>query len=170
MYEILNEIVKLKKETNNKYAPRSLEWESDLNITGDDIRFIFAYQYITDYTKSKIQEGLIDDYMICRALKSSSILRNPMRQNSFVNKVINKEVKPSMISEFRTSEIKLLTEGKLKLKQDDNYFFVATKTIRSIKCRIKQRQHLLNESPFRNELIGSIRELYNLIKIYEGKK
>jgi len=164
LYEVLNELVKLKQKTNPRYAPRSLENEEGINLTGSQIRYIFAYQYICEYTKKKVLEGKIDDSTVCHALAVSSRLREIQWQIRFVDKLINKEIKPSSISELNQEEIKNVLLDKEEITESDNYFLSATKSLRNIKDRIEKRKHLLKGSLYEKNLINSIKNLSKLLE------
>jgi hypothetical protein len=61
LYSTLSEIVKLRKITNKRYRARTLQWESDIKLKAWDIRYIFAYEFISKYTMDKIDTGLLED-------------------------------------------------------------------------------------------------------------
>lgn len=163
LYEILSKLVKLKQVEDSKYTPRSLEWEKDLKITSGEIRFIFAYKYISSYAKEKIKEGLIDDVIICNALAHSSLLRDINYQNKFIDKLIKNEIKIGACSELTKEELGLFLMDKLKVRKDEDYFLSAIKSLRSMKNRIKDRKNLLKNSVYRDNLISAIRGLNELI-------
>lgn len=164
LYEILNKLVQLKKETNPRYTERSLEYEEGIDLKGSQIRYIFAYRYITPYTRKKVEEGLIDDSTICHALATSSLLREIQWQKKFVDKLINKEIKPSAISEIKKEEIKNVLLDKKEITESEDYFLYATKNLRNIKKRIEERKHLLNNSLYKENLFNAIKSLNDLME------
>jgi len=174
LYELLKKIVELKKATRTKYkeryTERSLEWEEGLSLSGSQIRYIFAYQYISGYSKQKVLEGKIDDATLCHALAVSTLLRDPIFQKKFVDKLINKKIKPSAISELSKEDTKNFLNDKLVFREDDNYFLYAIKSLRNIKQRIFLKKHLLKKSPYKTNLIASIKSLYNLVKDLEDEE
>ena len=172
LYEILYKLVQLKKETNKRYTERSLEWEDGIDLKGSQIRYIFAYKYLCSYSKKKVEEGLIDDNTICHALAISSLLREPQWQKSYVDKIINKEITPSSISEINKEEIKNVLIGKNQITESDAYFLAASKALRNIKLRMEKREHLLNSSLHKQSFINSLNSLTKAVKIMlkEDKK
>jgi hypothetical protein len=163
IYLKLNEIVKLRQRLNHKYTPRSLEKEEGLKITGIQVRFFFSYQYLTDYTLRMIKEKKITDSLICKYLTISSVFREVQWQKLLVEKLVNKEISPSQISELTIEEIKLFLIGKLKFRTSDKYFLTATKTLRSMTARIKDRKHLLKKSFYKQDLLNQIEVLRKMI-------
>lgn len=163
VYKILDEIVRLKKYSNPRYAPRSLEWEEDLNINAQQIRYVFAYKDICKYAQEKVDEGLIDDSTICHFLATSSILREEYWQKKLIDKLLKKQIKIGEVSELTQNELKLFLQDKLTLRTSDKYFFTATKTLRSILKRLRDRSNLLEKSPFKDNLYNAIISLNELI-------
>ena len=166
LYNLCNEIVELKKAlpenrgVGKRYTFRSLEWEEGLGLTSMDIRYIQAYIFISDYAKNCVKKGLINDTTICHFLAVHSLLREDEWQDKLVDMIIKKDIKVSQVSELTRDELKLFLQGKLKKRISDDYFFTATKTIRSIRKRIAERGHLLSKSNFSDNLFNAVKGLY----------
>jgi hypothetical protein len=174
LYKICEEIVRLKQAlpenrgVGKRYTFCSLEWENDIGLSSMDIRYIQSYKFISDYGKKCVSNNLITDTAICHFLAISSLLREEKWQNKLIDLVIAKKIKTSQVSELTKEELKLFLEGKLKRKISDDYFFTATKTLRSITIRIKERKHLFHKSNFSNNLFRSIENLYfEMLKMVE---
>lgn len=163
LYETLSEIVKLKKALDPKFEPRSLEWEEDLKISSWEIRYIFAYKFITPKTMEKINAGLLEDSSVCHFLAQSSLLRQEPWQGLLINKMIKGKIGVGEISELKMDELKLFLEDKLKLRTDDKYFYSMTKSLRTMLVRLKERENLIEKSPYAPHLISAIRNLNKFI-------
>ena len=170
LYRILTEIVELKRALpenrgfGKTYKMRSLEWEEDLGITAMEIRYISSYIFISDYGKECVEKGLIHDSTICHFLAVHALLRQEKWQNILIDKVIKEKIKVSQVSELTKAELILFLEGKLEKRMSDDYFFTATKTIRSVNKRILERKHLLKGSNFSKHLLSSVEKLYLELK------
>lgn len=164
MYKILNEIVKLKQQTNPKYMSRSLEWEKDMDLGAMQIRYIFTHQYLSSYSKKLINEGLITDSTVCFLIFRFKFLREPEWQNKVVDKFLAGQIRISWCSEMTQEEIKLLLNDKFEFKLDERYFLSAVKNLSSILSRIRERKHLIKNSRFRKRM------LEKAIKIIEELK
>jgi len=163
LYELLDKIVKLRQKTISRYTERSLELEEGIELKASEIRYIFAYQYLSSYAREKVLQGLIDDTTVCHFLAVSSLLRSPEWQNKLIDKIISDKIRISQISELTLEEIKLFLQDKLELRTDDKYFLSVTKSLRSMKNRIEERKHLINDSPYKDNLINAIKELNKLV-------
>ncbi len=159
MYRILSKIVELKKQTNSRYAPRSLEWDKDLNLTSGNIRYIFSHQYISTRSKELIEEGMINDSAVCFLIFRFKMLREPMWQNKLVKLFLDGEITISQTAEMTMDEIKQLLNGKLEFRTDDKYFISATKTLRSMLVRIKARKNVLDNSKFKEALVKEVEKI-----------
>ena len=164
MYKILNEIIKLKQQTNPKYAPRSLEWEKDMNLGAMQIRYIFTHQYLSTYSKKLINEGLITDSTICFLIFRFKFLREPEWQNKVVDKFLAGQIRISWCSEMTQEEIKLLLNDKFEFKLDERYFLSAVKNLSSILSRIRERKHLIKDSRFRARMLEKANKLVEELK------
>lgn len=164
LYNILSKIVKLKQYSNPNYAPRSLEWERNINLNAMQIRYIFSYQYISSYAKDKVRKGLISDASICHFLAVSSLLRESRWQNKLVDKILKGNMRVSEVSELTKDELRLSLTGKLKIREDDQYLLTATKSLRSILGRLNDRKEIISNSPYRNNLLGSIYNLNDFVE------
>jgi hypothetical protein len=161
MYNILSEIVKLKKIANKRYAPRSLEWETDLNLNASQIRYIFSYEHFTDYGKKLVSDGKMDEKTICFLIWRFKFLRNePTNQNKLINLYLKGDVLVSEMGWMNEEEIRSLLKGK-KILTNDRYLISANKSIASILSRLKQRNVDKSNSKHKKELI-------NLIKHFES--
>lgn len=169
LYSILSEIVKLKKYSIPHYTQRSLEWEKGLKITSMQIRYIFSYQYICPYTEKKVKENLINDATVCHFLSVSKLLRESRWQIKLVDKIINEDIKIGEISELTIDELKLFLLGKLKIRKDDKYLLSSTKTLRSILLRLKEREKIMETSPYSENLFNAIKNLNDFINKMEVK-
>lgn len=170
LYNICYELVQLHRAlpensgVGKRYTFRSLEWETDLGLTSMDIRYIESYIFISDYGKKCVKKGLITDTAICHFLAISSLLREEKWQNKLIDLIIANKIKVSQVSELTKEELKLFLQGKLKKRISDDYFFTATKTIRSIEKRILERKNLLTKSNFSRHLFRSVESLYFQLK------
>ena len=164
MYKILSKIVKLKQKINSGFRPRSLEWEDDIKLNAMQIRYIFSYQYISSYSKKLIEKGLINDSAVCFLIYRFKMLREPQWQNKIVKLFLNGKITISQSSEMTREELVLLLNGKFKFKTDDKYLISATKTLRSILVRIKQRKNIINKSKYKKNLIQAVNKLGKELK------
>jgi hypothetical protein len=167
MYRILNNIVILKKLTNSRYAPRSLESETDMNLTAVEIRYVFSYKYFSDNSKKLVEENKIKDKTICFLIWRYGFLRNFIYQDKLVKLYLKGEIKISELGWMNSTEIKeMINTGKLILEKE-RYLISANKSICSILSRLKQRDVYLSNSKHKQEVLNSID---NLKKYLLGQK
>jgi len=166
MYKILSKIVEIRKQENRRYAPRSLEWEKDLNLNSMQIRYIFSYQYISGMSERLIEEGKITDTAVCCLIYRFSFLKEPQWQNRMVQKYLNKEIRISESAEMGVNELKDFLLGKKIIRKDDKYILTATKTLRSMSSRLRKKQDVLKKSKHKKSLLYQINELKREVEGY----
>ncbi len=164
LYKTLNEIVNLRKKTNSRYTERSLENEKGLNISANDIRVFFAYPYISDYGHKMIEEGKIEDIIICRAIRNWKDIRDIKWQNKYIEGYINGDFIPSSLSELNKENVRRVLLKKTILGSHDSYFKAVLKSLRNTKARLKKREKALITSPFKEELRKEVVQLYKYIR------
>jgi hypothetical protein len=166
MYRILSKLVQLNKLKDKHYAPRSLEWEKDLNLNSVQIRYIFAYKYFSFYAKKLVEEEKIEEKTICFLIWRFSILRKEVLQNKLIDLYLKGDIKISELGWMNANEILGLINGK-RILVKDRYLISGNKSICSLLSRLKQREVNTSNSKFKQELINSTKNLLNYL---ENKK
>lgn len=165
LYNILSQIVKLKKSINSRYTDRSLEWEEGIKLPSSKIRYIFSYQYFSDKSKQLVAEDKIEDRTICFLIWRFAFLRESMFQNQMVKLYLDGQITISQIGEMCETEIReSLRTGKVVLKEKEKYLISACKTIRALRARLKMRKMSEEDTPYKEKLIREIRILLGSLK------
>jgi len=163
MYRILSKLVQLNKLKDKRYAPRSLEWEKDLNLNQVQIRYIFAYEYFSDYAKKLVEEEKIEEKTICFLIWRYRILRKHELQNKLIDLYLANKVKVSELGWMNSTEILGVINGK-RILVKDRYLISANKSIVSLISRLKQRNVNTSNSKFKRELISVVKNLLNYLQ------
>ncbi len=164
MYNILSEIVRLRHLTKKSYRARSLEFEKGLHLHSYQIRYIFSIQHISTESKRLVKKGRIKESTVCYLIFRNKLFREATLQNKLVQAHLQGKITSAEISELKGSEIKDFLTNKKNFRTNDHYFLAATKTLRSMLCRIKKKQTLLKKSQWKKGLVSASNNLNKFLK------
>jgi hypothetical protein len=159
MYRILSKIVSLKRLTDLRYAPRSLENEKDMKLTAVEIRYVFSYKYFSENSKKLVEDNKIEDKTICFLIWRYGFLRNFAYQDKLVSMYLKNEIRISELGWMNSTEIKNLIDTGNKVLETDRYLISSNKSICSILSRLKQRNVCVSKSKHKQEVINSLENL-----------
>lgn len=164
LYNILKKIVSLKQKNNPNYRPRSLEREKDLKINSNEIRFIFAFEYLSSKTKQLIKQRKITDVLACRLVQRSGAFNSDF-ENKLINYWIDKKLTSTELHELTKSQLfALVNNQKLSLKDKERVLVGYTKTIRNITSKINKMKNIVKQSDFSRSLFLAVKNLDKTIK------
>jgi hypothetical protein len=152
VYNLLDELVKLRKVQRNNYSWRSLENERGLGLTGSQIRYVQSYSFIVPSTLKLIKQGKVTESQVCHLIHRFRFLREEQWQSKLMKAFFAGKIKMSFASELSESLIKAILLGKKLITVKDQRLISFTKTIRSFSSvlnnmKIKkneQTKHLVN--------------------------
>ena len=164
MYRILSAIVKLKQLTNKRYRLRSLEREKGIDLSSQQIRYISSFQYMSSYSKNLVEKGIIKDSAVCFLIHRWGILQQPQWQNKAIKMFVEGKLTISQTAEMKQKDFLSFLNGKYKFSTDEKYLISATKTLRSMLFRIRQRGKIISNSKYKEGLLRELERLRKEIK------
>lgn len=158
MYEILRNIIKLKRELGLDYKISHLVKEEGLKLNHAQIRYIFSIEYLSSKSKTMIKEKQIMDSTVCAMIWRFRFLREAQWQDKLVEAYLKGDITMGEVGELNVQDLKHFLKTGKKLYSNERYLITASKTLRGMASRLN-RHKIDKKSDYYKHLITSVKKL-----------
>ena len=177
IYEILEEIISLRKKQLKKYNMADLANEKGIGLTYSQIGYIFSYKYFSDETRKKIREGNLKISTTMYIISQDVRFRESQQQNEVIDMYLRGEITTEEISRLKHPLILDKDKFDERVVKADRYALKMIYKIKGLKRASENNKlffsnnkifnQLCEEAKMLNETLSKIKE-ENIIK--EKKK
>ena len=164
MYNILSKIVELKRELGLKFNNFHLTEEDGINLNYSHIRYIFSIEHLSPKSKRLIKERKITDSTVCTMIWKFNFLREPQWQDKLVDFYLQGKMRMSELGEFSREGLQDFLNGKETISLSQRYLISATKTIRSMSSRIRNKEISIKDKRYVEALKRAVKNLEESLK------
>lgn len=164
VYFILKEIIDLRKTQIKKYSTGSLSREKGIKLTSHQIIYIFNYQYISDYSHSRIDAGQLRVSTILFIIKQDLKFREAQHQNKVVKMYLGGKLKTTEISRMSKAIFFDNVNYEKEIEKANKQVILISYSIQEYMKTIKSKQNLFSDRKTINYIINQIDRFKNLLE------
>ena len=172
VYFILKEILDLRKTQIKKYSLGGLSREKGINLTIHQIMYIFGYEYISSFTKDKIDKGQLRLSTALFIIKQDLRFREPIYQNKAVKMYMDGRLKTTELSRLSAAIIFDNVIFDKEIDKANKQLINMSFSIQEYMKLVKSKQNLFSDRKTIRYIINQLKRFEDLLEhtIKFGKK
>ena len=168
IYEILEEIISLRRKQMKKYNIADLSNEKGIGLTYSQINYIFSYKYISNETHKKIREGNLKLSTIMYIVNQDVRFRDSQQQNKVIDMYLRGEITTEEISRLKHPLIFDQDKFDERVVKADRYTIKMIYKIKGIERAAENNKLFFSNNKIFNQLCREVKILNEtLFKIKE---